>query len=130
MSQPPRDQGRWRNLPLAPPAHGSFLAWYAGCHCDQCEESGQSFLRDLARRAAQRLEPAPQAGARLSADDRAHLEPAVRSRACPFCGALRYHRCRDPHFPLHFTDTHPERRMTWGPGPGTGQAPEAPVPGP
>jgi len=66
-------------------------------------------LRELARRQAHRREPGAPDGPRLSADERAHLDPAVRARGCPFCGALRYHRCRDPHFPLHFTVTHPER---------------------
>ncbi len=110
------DQGRWPELPSPPPAHGTFLAWYQGCRCDLCEQSGQGFLRDLARRYASRRPPAPPPSARLSADDQAHLEPAVRDRGCPFCGALRYHRCRDPHFPLHFTETHPERHASWAAG--------------
>jgi len=109
VPQYPGDPGRWRDLPPAPPPHGSFLAWYQGCRCDQCEASGQAFLRELARRQAHRREPGEPDGPRLSADERAHLDPAVRARGCPFCGALRYHRCRDPHFPLHFTVTHPER---------------------
>jgi hypothetical protein len=92
VPQPPGEPGRWRDLPPAPPSHGTFLAWYQGCRCDQCDASGQSFLRELARRFAQRIEPAG---------------PATAN--CPVCGALRYHRCRDPHFPLHFTATHAER---------------------
>jgi hypothetical protein len=109
VPQPPGEPGRWRDLPPAPPSHGTFLAWYQGCRCEQCDASGQSFLSELARRFAQKIEPAGPATAKLSADDLAHLDPAVRARNCPLCGALRYHRCRDPHFPLHFTATHAER---------------------
>jgi hypothetical protein len=103
------DPEPWRDLPPAPPPHGSFLAWYQGCRCEPCEASGQAFLRELARRQAQRRDGDEPYAVRLSADQRAHLEPAVRNRDCPLCGALRYHRCRDPHFPLHFSATHPER---------------------
>jgi hypothetical protein len=117
VPQPPGEPGRWRDLPPAPPSHGTFLAWYQGCRCDQCDASGESFLRDLARRFARRIEPAEPAAARLSADDLAHLDPAVRARSCPVCGALRYHRCRDPHFPLHFTATHAERGPLGSSGP-------------
>jgi hypothetical protein len=109
VSQKSANPGRWRDLPPAPPPHGSFLAWYQGCRCGPCEASGQGFLRDLARRKAQRRDGDEPYAVRLSADQRAHLEPAVRTRDCPRCGALRYHRCRDPHFPLHFSATHPER---------------------
>lgn len=103
------EAGQWRDLPPAPPPHGSFLAWYQGCRCGLCEASGQGFLRELGRRNAQRRDWDEPYRPRLSADDRAHLDPAVRARNCPMCGALRYHRCRDPHFPLHFSATHPER---------------------
>jgi hypothetical protein len=103
------DAGPWRDLPPAPPPHGSFLAWYQGCRCGPCEASGQGFLHELARRKLQRRDGDEPYAVRLSADDRAHLDPAVRARNCPLCGALRYHRCRDPHFPLHFSATHPER---------------------
>jgi hypothetical protein len=109
VSQKSGGPGPWRDLPPAPPPHGSFLAWYQGCRCGPCEASGQGFLRELARRQAQRRDGDEPYAVRLSADQRAHLEPAVRSRDCPRCGALRYHRCRDPHFPLHFSATHPER---------------------
>jgi hypothetical protein len=109
VSQKSGDPGPWRDLPPAPPPHGSFLAWYQGCRCGPCEASGQGFLRELARRRAQRRDGDEPYAVRLSADQRAHLEPAVRTRDCPRCGALRYHRCRDPHFPLHFSATHPER---------------------
>ena len=109
VSQKSGGPGTWRDLPPAPPPHGSFLAWYQGCRCGPCEASGQSFLRELARRGAPRRDGDEPYAVRLSADQRAHLEPAVRSRDCPTCGALRYHRCRDPHFPLHFSATHPER---------------------
>lgn len=109
VAQMSGDPGPWRDLPPAPPPHGSFLAWYQGCRCGPCEASGQGFLRELARRKAQRRDGDEPYAVRLSADQRAHLEPAVRSRDCPRCGALRYHRCRDPHFPLHFSATHPER---------------------
>ena len=109
VSQKSGGPGPWRDLPPAPPPHGSFLAWYQGCRCGPCEASGQGFLRELARRRAQRRDGDEPYAVRLSADQRAHLEPAVRARDCPRCGALRYHRCRDPHFPLHFSATHPER---------------------
>ena len=109
VSQKSADPGSWRDLPPAPPPHGSFLAWYQGCRCGPCEASGQGFLGELARRRAQRRDGDEPYAVRLSADQRAHLEPAVRTRDCPRCGALRYHRCRDPHFPLHFSATHPER---------------------
>jgi hypothetical protein len=109
VSQMSGDPGQWRDLPPAPPPHGSFLAWYQGCRCGPCEACGQGFLRELARRGAQRRDGDEPYAVRLSADDRAHLDPAVRARNCPLCGALRYHRCRDPHFPLHFSATHPER---------------------
>jgi hypothetical protein len=109
VAQMSGDPGPWRDLPPAPPPHGSFLAWYQGCRCGPCEASGQGFLRELARRKAQRRDGDEPYAVRLSADQRAHLEPAVRNRDCPRCGALRYHRCRDPHFPLHFSATHPER---------------------
>jgi hypothetical protein len=109
VSQMSGDPEPWRDLPPAPPPHGSFLAWYQGCRCEPCEASGQAFLRELARRQAQRRDGDEPYAVRLSADQRAHLEPAVRNRDCPLCGALRYHRCRDPHFPLHFSATHPER---------------------
>jgi len=109
VSQMSGDAGQWRDLPPAPPPHGSFLAWYQGCRCDPCEASGQGFLHELARRKLQRRDGDEPYAVRLSADDRAHLDPAVRARNCPVCGALRYHRCRDPHFPLHFSATHPER---------------------
>ncbi len=105
----PGNAGRWRELPAAPPPHGTFLAWYHGCRCEQCEPAGQEFARELARRNAWRQDRGAVPEARLSADDRAHLDPAVRARGCPFCGALRNHRCRDPHFPLHFAATHSER---------------------
>jgi hypothetical protein len=110
--QVPADQGRWKELPPAPPAHGSFLAWYQGCRCEPCQQSGQGFLTELARRRARRRPPPPPPSARLSADDQAHLDPAVRARGCPVCGALRHHRCRDPHFPLHFAETHAERQVS------------------
>lgn len=109
VSQMSGDAGQWRDLPPAPPPHGSFLAWYQGCRCDACEASGQGFLHELARRNLHRREGDEPYAVRLSADDRAHLDPAVRARNCPVCGALRHHRCRDPHFPLHFSATHPER---------------------
>ena len=109
VSQMSGGEGQWRDLPPAPPPHGSFLAWYQGCRCAPCDASGQGFLHELARRNAQRRDWDEPYRARLSADDWAHLEPAVRARNCPVCGALRYHRCRDPHFPLHFSATHPER---------------------
>ena len=109
VSQMSGDPGQWRDLPPAPPPHGSFLAWYQGCRCGPCEACGQGFLRELARRGAQRRDGDEPYAVRLSADDRAHLDPAVRARNCPLCGALRYHRCRDPHFPLHFSATHLER---------------------
>jgi hypothetical protein len=109
VSQKSGGPGPWRDLPPAPSPHGSFLAWYQGCRCGPCEASGQGFLRELARRRAQRRDGDEPYAVRLSADQRAHLEPAVRARDCPTCGALRYHRCRDPHFPLHFSSTHPER---------------------
>jgi hypothetical protein len=109
VSQKSADPGAWRDLPPAPPPHGSFLAWYQGCRCGPCEASGQGFLRELSRRKAQQRDGGEPYAVRLSADQRAHLEPAVRTRDCPRCGALRHHRCRDPHFPLHFSATHPER---------------------
>jgi hypothetical protein len=103
------DQQRWRGIPPAPAPHGSFLAWYRGCRCPECRAADEDFRRELTQRALQqRLDPEPYVP-RLSADDRAHLEAAVRDRACPRCGALRNHRCRNLLLPAHFTATHPER---------------------
>ena len=101
--------GRLADIPPAPPPHGTVLSWHQGCRCAECLVQ----LRGLPARAGAAL---PRPGAytapeprRLSADERAHLEAAVRTRTCPRCGALPYHRCRNPHFPLHFTATHAER---------------------
>lgn len=105
----PADGGQLPDIPPAPPPHGTLLSWHQGCRCDECAASHEEFLRELALRARDRSAAGPPAPRRLSADDLAHLELAVRTRACPLCGALQYHRCRNPHFPLHFTATHPER---------------------
>lgn len=102
------EEQRWRGIPLAPAPHGSFLAWHRGCRCPECLVAGEDFRRELIQRALERYDPAPYTP-RLSADDRAHLDPAVRARACPRCGALRYHRCRNLLLPAHFGATHPER---------------------
>ena len=97
------------SIPPAPPPHGTVLSWHHGCRCDECQASYEELLRELELRSRSQVaygEPEPR---RLSADEQAHLEMAVRTRPCPRCGALQYHRCRNPHFPLHFTATHPER---------------------
>jgi hypothetical protein len=103
------DQRRWRGIPPAPAPHGSFLAWYRGCRCPQCQVADEEFRRELTLRALERRFDGDPPAPRLSADDRAHLDPAVRARACPRCGALRYHRCRNLLLPAHFAATHPER---------------------
>jgi hypothetical protein len=97
------------NIPPAPPPHGTLLSWHKGCRCDECQASYADFLGELEARARTKRAPSPATPRRLSADDRAHLDLAVRARACPRCGALQHHRCRNPHFPLHFAATHPER---------------------
>jgi hypothetical protein len=109
MPGAPGDDARWRPIPAAPPAHGTFLAWYRGCRCAECESAGEEFQRELALRALRRQDLVEPGGRRLSADELAHLDPAVRARSCPRCGALRYHRCRNVLVPAHFTATHPER---------------------
>jgi hypothetical protein len=108
------DDRRRRLIPPAPPPHGSFLAWHRGCRCDECQAANEEFQRELEVRARSREDPAVPEGRRLSADERAHLDPAVRARGCPRCGALQYHRCRNVLVPAHFTATHPERYL---PGP-------------
>jgi hypothetical protein len=105
----PGEDGRLADIPPVPPPHGTVLSWHQGCRCDECQASYADFLRELELRARGQLAYQPPEPRRLSADEQAHLEPAVRTRACPRCGALQYHRCRNPHFPLHFTPTHPER---------------------
>jgi hypothetical protein len=101
--------GRLADIPPAPPPHGTVLSWHQGCRCAECLVSYEDLLRELELRArgqVPRTAPEPR---RLSADERAHLETAVQGRTCPRCGALPGHRCRNPHFPLHFTATHAER---------------------
>jgi hypothetical protein len=100
---------RLAGIPAAPPPHGTVLSWHKGCRCDECLASYEDFLRELAVRALEQRARGPAEPRRLSADERAHLDLAVRTRACPRCGALQHHRCRNPHFPLHYTATHPER---------------------
>jgi glycine/D-amino acid oxidase-like deaminating enzyme len=99
----------WRDIPPAPAPHGTFLAWHRGCRCDKCEAANQEFLAELKLRARNHEDWGRPTARKLSADERARLDPAVRARTCPSCGALRNHRCRNPHFPLHFAATHPER---------------------
>jgi hypothetical protein len=101
--------GRLADTPPAPPPHGTVLSWHQGCRCAECLSSYQDFLRELELRSRGQVAYTAPEPRRLSADERAHLEAAVRTRTCPRCGALQYHRCRNPHFPLHFTATHPER---------------------
>jgi hypothetical protein len=101
--------GRLADIPSAPPPHGTLLSWHQGCRCDECLASHQDFLRELELRARDHPVLSAPEPRRLSADERAHLEAAVRARACPRCGALQYHRCRNPHFPQHFAATHAER---------------------
>src|ERR1700690_2940264 len=84
----------WRDLPPAPPPHGTVLAW-----------------RGPLRLAAQ---PEPR---KLDADTLARLEPAVAQSECPVCGARPHQRCRNLAFPQHFAPTQPER--TSGPCPGS-----------
>ena len=103
------EEQRWRGIPPAPAPHGTFLAWYRGCRCPDCQAAEAEFRRELTQRARQRPAEPELYLPRLSADDRAHLDPAVRARACPRCGALRYHRCRNLLLPAHFAATHPER---------------------
>jgi hypothetical protein len=105
------DNGRLADIPPAPPPHGTLLSWHKGCRCDQCVVSYDDFLAELAARARLQRAWGPVSPRRLSADDAAHLDPAVRARACPCCGALAHHRCRNPHFPQHFAATHPERTL-------------------
>jgi hypothetical protein len=95
----------WGNLPPAPPAHGTVLAWARGCRCDECEREHQRFVSELA---PLRFPAAPQPR-KFNADTLARLEPAVRQAECPVCGALRHQRCRNLAFPQHFAPTHPER---------------------
>ncbi|HEY1620212.1 MAG TPA: hypothetical protein VGG25_21490 [Streptosporangiaceae bacterium] len=114
-TQPPevrpavRPEVRWAAIPPAPPPHGTVLSWHKGCRCTACEESFEDFRHELEVRARAWREDAPPTPRRLSADERAHLEFAVQTRTCPRCGALPSHRCRNPHFPLHFAQTHPDR---------------------
>lgn len=105
----PGNGGRLADIPPAPPPHGTLLSWHRGCRCDECLASHQEFLRELELRARDTPLLSAPAPRRLSADERAHLESAVRARACPRCGALQYHRCRNPLFPQHFAATHAER---------------------
>ena len=98
----------WGNLPPAPPAHGTVLAWARGCRCDECEREYRRFVSELG---PVRLATAPEPR-KLSADTRARLEPAVSQSECPVCGALRHQRCRNLAFPQHFAPTHPERRSS------------------
>lgn len=105
----PGNGGRLADIPPAPPPHGTVLSWHRGCRCEECQASYEEFLRELALRARDQPALSGPPPRRLSADERAHLEPAVRARTCPRCGALQYHRCRNPHFPQHFAATHPER---------------------
>jgi hypothetical protein len=103
------DDAARRRIPPAPSAHGTFVAWHRGCRCDECVAVYEEFARELALRALGRWDRGAPEGPRLSADDRAHLDPAVRARSCPRCGALQHHRCRNLLVPAHFTATHPER---------------------
>jgi hypothetical protein len=105
----PGNGGRLADIPPAPPPHGTLLSWHRGCRCEECQASYEEFLRELALRARDQPALTGPPPRRLSADERAHLEPAVRAGTCPRCGALQYHRCRNPHFPQHFAATHPER---------------------
>jgi hypothetical protein len=111
MSRVFGDDRSQRDFPPAPPPHGTFVAWHRGCRCDECQAANRDFQAELEQRARIQRdwgEPAPR---RLSADELAHLDPAVRARPCPSCGAMRYYRCRNPHFPQHFAATHPERAL-------------------
>jgi hypothetical protein len=99
----------WGNLPPAPPAHGTVLAWARGCRCDECEREYARLVSELALLRPPRLATAPQPR-RLDADTLARLEPAVRQSECPVCGALRHQRCRNLAFPQHYEPTHAERR--------------------
>jgi hypothetical protein len=103
------DEMARRPIPPAPPPHGTFVAWHRGCRCEECTAVYDEFARELALRALGRWDRGTPEGPRLSADELAHLDPAVRARSCPRCGALQYHRCRNVLVPAHFTATHPER---------------------
>lgn len=105
----------WADLPPAPPAHGTVLAWARGCRCEECDREYQKFVSDLALRGSVRLpaEPEPR---KLDADTRARLEPAVSQSECPVCGARPHQRCRNLAFPQHYAPTHAERGSGSSPG--------------